>query len=201
MSDCNPLNLREEFIQAIQATLETPQIKNRILAFSDEYSSFEHWFNWEVFHAFQAICREKKYSIQRELRYPKPSLGLADIALSCDKITIDNKDVIRIESKLIWDNSIADKCIESAVRDAERIVSVGIGLLVIIAVSAGKSVKNQAWPPIIHGSPVELISKLQVRLTSLGMMSEPQIIFQHDASADSDTWVSPQVRIAVYRVG
>lgn len=105
-------DLAQEFLGLARRFFQQETVTRRLSAFAGSYNSLESWLNWELFYC---VATEMLGCVAlRELGYPGPTRGNADLAICRGSEMVNDRGTLRVETKLIWDNALAGKVIAAA---------------------------------------------------------------------------------------
>ncbi|QRK08608.1 hypothetical protein JQX13_53495 [Archangium violaceum] len=185
--------LREKFLRCLERTARKKDFQRRLLFFADSMNSFEGWLNWEVAWAFAEKYRWPEYSAARESRLDGG--GLSDLVLAVGREYQPGKPACHVETKLLWANANRPKMLRYAVDDYRRLQGLSEGLMLVVAVSAGKR------SPLRVEAPERTLKLYEAALAKAGILNS-QAVFDCPISAQlKDEWyLSPRIHIRAYRV-
>jgi hypothetical protein len=188
------IDLRRAFVESAQEHLRTRPIRLRLRYFADECNSFEGWLNWELAFAFSSRFPWPEYVARREHRFPKDR-SLGDIVLYQGHVAPPAEKLVRIETKLIWNNKNRSKQVRFAVADGERIALSGHGVLTVVAVGA-----NQPNDYLRIGSSDEILGDVESLLPRTAVKKRA-VLHAEDIKPSPEFEVAPSIRIVAYPVG
>lgn len=189
--------LREKFLECLNRLSQKEAFKRRLLFFADSVNSFEGWLNWELAWAFAEKHRWPAYSAARESRLEGG--GLADLVLAVGREYQPGTPACHVETKLIWANANRPKMLRYAVDDYRRLQGLSAGLMLVVAVSAGKSEGPSA--PLKVEPPEKTLKLYEAALAKAGIRPPTGAFACRIEAPLSDEWyLSPRIHLRAYPV-
>ncbi|MFY0575784.1 hypothetical protein ACN28S_16760 [Cystobacter fuscus] len=185
--------LREKFLGCLKRLARKKDFQRRLCFFADSVNSFEGWLNWELAWAFAEKHRWPEYSATRESRLEGG--GLSDLVLAIGREYQPGKPACHVETKILWANANRSKMLRYAVDDYRRLQGLSTGLMLVVAVSAGRP------SPLKMEAPEKTLTLYEMALSKVGIRS-PHAAFDYRISAPlkSEWYLSPCIHIRAYRV-
>jgi hypothetical protein len=186
--------LQKKFLGCLKRLARKKDFRRRLLFFADSVNSFEGWLNWELAWAFAEKYRWPAYSAVRESRLEGG--GLSDLVLSVGREYQPGKPACHVETKLVWANDNRPKMLRYAVDDYRRLQGLSAGLMLVVAVSAGKKPS-----PLKVEAPEETLTRYDAALAKAGIQN-PQVAFDYPIAAplEGEWYLRPRIHLRAYQV-